>query len=183
MRGNWRTSSIRFDAADAYSDADDDLLPNLDEYQRGTKPQQVDTDGDNAGDGAEVAAFTDPLRADQKPAQGPVLRVGTGALSFQQLTQASPATPRTFWVTNGGTGALSWSVSSDAAWLKATPTAGSAPTEVTVTTSADGLSDGLYTGHLTFTATGAAGSPTVVTVQLLVGSGAAHQLFLPIVSR
>ncbi len=171
------------DAADGYSDADGDLLNNLDEYQVGTQPRQVDTDGDGAGDGAEMAAFTDPLRADQKPAQGPVLRVGTGALSFQQLTPASPAAPRTFWVTNGGSGTLTWSVSSDAAWLKATPTQGSAPTEATVTTTAEGLADGLYTGHLTFTAAGAAQSPTVITVQLLVGSGTAHQLFLPIVSR
>ncbi|MBI4659967.1 MAG: hypothetical protein HY735_14090 [Verrucomicrobia bacterium] len=59
------------DASDASKDQDTDGLANLAEFQRGTEPDNPDTDGDGASDGAEVnrttggqAAATDPLRQD-----------------------------------------------------------------------------------------------------------------------
>ncbi|MCK7544042.1 PA14 domain-containing protein [Marinobacter bryozoorum] len=46
---------------DATSDADDDLLTALDEFWRGTDPDNADTDGDGIPDGAEFAYGIDPL--------------------------------------------------------------------------------------------------------------------------
>jgi hypothetical protein len=43
-----------FDASDAAVDLDNDGLSNLQEYQKGSKPNNNDTDGDNLGDGFEV---------------------------------------------------------------------------------------------------------------------------------
>jgi len=52
-------------AADAAQDEDSDALTNLGEYENGTKPDDPDTDGDLAEDGAEVnQIFTHPLVTD-----------------------------------------------------------------------------------------------------------------------
>ena len=48
-------------AAHASGDLDDDGLSNLEEYQDGTKPNSVDTDGDGIPDGWEVQYGLDPL--------------------------------------------------------------------------------------------------------------------------
>ena len=53
------------DPADAASDADADGLANLAEYERGTRPDLADTDGDGLADGEEVWTFaTNPLAVD-----------------------------------------------------------------------------------------------------------------------
>ncbi|WP_367872146.1 PQQ-dependent sugar dehydrogenase [Luteolibacter sp. Populi] len=52
---------------DALLDADDDDLLNLDEFLRDTDPQVEDTDDDGFGDGAEVAAGTNPKNAASYP--------------------------------------------------------------------------------------------------------------------
>ena len=48
------------DANDAYLDGDDDGLPNVDEYYRGTIPTDPDTDDDTVTDGREVQFGFDP---------------------------------------------------------------------------------------------------------------------------
>lgn len=46
---------------DAYEDPDKDGLTNIEEYQHGTDPEKMDTDGDGMTDGAEVRLGLDPL--------------------------------------------------------------------------------------------------------------------------
>lgn len=54
-----------FSAADASTDADNDGLTNLQEYQLGTNPNSSDTDGDGISDYIETEMiFSDPLVAD-----------------------------------------------------------------------------------------------------------------------
>jgi hypothetical protein len=50
-----------YDPNDANLDNDFDGLTNLEEYRRGTNPNNWDTDGDGISDGLEVQAGTDPL--------------------------------------------------------------------------------------------------------------------------
>lgn len=175
------------DAADAYVDTENDGLLNLQEYQLGTNPRQADSDGDTAADGAEVAVGTDPLRADQKPATGPVLQVGAATLEFIAGADGLSTAPQKFWVTNSGAGALAWSATSDASWLTITPAQGAAPQEVTVSATPGTLGNGVYTGLITFSAAGAANSPTTVMVKLTIGNvvenGMANRIFLPLVNR
>lgn len=55
------TNSLnRLDASDAALDNDADGLTNLQEFERGTNPNNPDTDNDGVNDGDEVAAGTDP---------------------------------------------------------------------------------------------------------------------------
>jgi hypothetical protein len=79
-------------------------------------------------------------------------------------------------VTNPGGGNLSWSATSNRAWLSVTPSSGTTTTEtdsVSVRATAAGLLPGTYTGTITFTgASPAAGTPAAVNVTLTVTAAA-----------
>ena len=171
------------DPVDAFTDADGDELSNLREYQLGTNPTVLDTDTDTAGDGAEVAAGTDPLRADQVPATTPVLSVGPDTLGWVYRQGDPLPDDWLFWITNGGAGSLSWTASDDAAWLSVTPAAGDAPTEIAVSVNPSGLGAGEYTAHITVTASGASGSPHTITVTLKVYASGTRLIYLPVISK
>ncbi len=172
------------DPTDAYVNPDADGLKNLQEYHLGTNPRKADTVGDTATDGAEVTAGTDPLRADQAPANTPVLLVGSNDLQYDLQTGDPAPAPETFWVSNAGTGTIDWTASSDAAWLHATPPGDSAPAQVTLSLDPSGLSIGLSTGHVTVRASGAAGSPHTLTVEMHIWRrGDLPELYLPILRK
>ncbi len=73
-------------------------------------------------------------------------------------------------VTNAGSGTLSFTVASDSPWLMVTPANGSAPSQISIATVLGTLAVGTYTGHVTVTASGAAGSPATVTVTFVVAN-------------
>ena len=98
----------------------------------------------------------------------PVLAVSPATLSFSSVAGGADPAAKTFSVTNTGTGSLSFTTSDDAPWLSATPTSGTAPQDVTVSVDTAGLAAGTYTGKVTVTAAGAAGSPKDVAVTLVV---------------
>ena len=75
---------------------------------------------------------------------------------------------QTFNITNTGTGTLNWSVSSDAAWLVASPTTGIDSGVVTVTVHNTGLAVGPHNAALTISAPNTANSPQTFTVSLKV---------------
>ncbi|MCC6142718.1 MAG: carboxypeptidase regulatory-like domain-containing protein [Candidatus Hydrogenedentes bacterium] len=85
----------------AAGDPDNDTLANALEYDRQTDPNNPDTDGDTVTDGCEVDQGTEPLVATSAVR----LEVSTGSLSFDRR-----AGSKSFTVSNGGTGTLSWTV-------------------------------------------------------------------------
>ena len=96
----------------------------------------------------------------------PILVLSTTSLDFD-----STATERTFTITNGGTGTLTWTVTDDQTWLGVDPDSGSTTTEadeVTVTVDRLGVSPGTYSGTVTVDA-GSAGTQAV-TVSMSVGT-------------
>ncbi|MCC7355795.1 MAG: hypothetical protein IT330_18790, partial [Anaerolineae bacterium] len=167
------------DSTDIVGNPDSDGLENLDEYKMGTNPRQADTDGDGANDGSEVAAGSDPLKADHKPATGPVLSVGANEIGFTVEGGITPA-PKEVWVTNTGAGSLAWTATDDAAWLQVSPGQGDAPEKLTLSVaSVQGLAYGTHTGQVTVTAAGATGSPHVITVELHIVAGQGYRLYMP----
>jgi ligand-binding sensor domain-containing protein len=171
------------DATDAAGDVDGDTLSNADEYALGTHPRQADTDGDGASDNTEIDAGTDPLDPASQPDPNPVLNVGSTSMGFTVNNYSPPPGSKTMWVSNGGGGVLSFSVTKDAPWLDVTPTSGQAPQELTVSANHSGLAIGTYQGHVTVSAPGVSGSPKTITVTLTIDSIPMTYAYLPIVLR
>lgn len=71
-------------------------------------------------------------------------------------------------VTNTGGGTLGWFASADSAWISVNPFGGLAPSTLTVTIDPQGVGLGTHNGTVTVTSPGAAGSPFVVPVQLVI---------------
>ncbi len=98
------------------------------------------------------------------------LAVAPASLSFGAVQGGASPAPAQLSVTNTGTGTLSFTASSDAPWLTAAPTSGSAPQALQVSAAVGSLAPGTYTGHVTVTSPGAQGSPAVVLVTFAVSA-------------
>jgi hypothetical protein len=98
-----------------------------------------------------------------------------GGMSFSLKTGGS-ATSQIVQIGNGGTGSLSWTVTTSTAdggaWLTATPTSGTAPSIATISVTAANLPNGgalagTFSGQLVFQT---AGDTTTIPVTVTVGS-------------
>ncbi|MBI3271083.1 MAG: discoidin domain-containing protein [Planctomycetes bacterium] len=94
----------------------------------------------------------------------PVLSVTPASLAFSPGAGGASPAPVTLLVGNLGGGSLSWSVTSNAAWLSASPASGTAGGTTAVTANTASLPAGNQSAQLTFTAAGASNSPLVVPV-------------------
>jgi hypothetical protein len=101
---------------------------------------------------------------------GPTLAREPASFSRSQCEGASLSS-NVFYVWNAGTGTLAYALSSDAAWLTPSPSAGVSTGEhdrIQIGYATASLAAGTYTGRVTIAAQGAANAPLVVTVVLLV---------------
>jgi len=101
----------------------------------------------------------------------PSLSLSPTTLTFTTTVGGNPAS-QLLTVSNAGIGVMAWSVTSDAPWLWTTPALGSLGTAqgqtAYINVASSGLAAGTYNGALTFTSSGAAGSPAQVNVSLTV---------------
>jgi hypothetical protein len=96
----------------------------------------------------------------------PTLGVSPSTLSFSY--QSGGTIPGTQTISTSSSGAaLSYTTSTSASWLTATPS-GTTPTGISVSVNPQSLSAGTYTGTVTTTATGASNGPQTVAVTLKV---------------
>jgi hypothetical protein len=116
--------------------------------------------------GASNSPVTIPVTLTVKSAS---LVVSPGSIAFFGAAGANtPAT--TLSITNGGTGVLSWTATSDSAWLAMNSNAGSAPSSVTISANVAGLANGSYNGNIAISSANALNSPVTVPVSLEVGN-------------
>lgn len=108
------------------------------------------------------------VSTDVAPPPTPVLQVAPLALNYSAQVGGSNPSSQNISVTNGGSGTLNWSDVSDQGWLSAAPASGTDTGTVAASVNITGLTAGTYTGHLTFSAPGASGSPQIVTVTLTI---------------
>jgi Domain of unknown function (DUF4082)/Bacterial Ig domain/Viral BACON domain len=98
----------------------------------------------------------------------PSISLAPGSMSFTaNLGQPAPPS-QTLVVTNPGSGSFSYTTSTDAAWLSASPNSGSTSGTVTVAVNTASLATGTYNGHVNVTASGISNSPQSVPVTLTV---------------
>ena len=98
----------------------------------------------------------------------PVLSVSTDQLSFNYVIGDNTPAAKSVTVSNSGTGVLNWTLSESTDWLSCNPTSGTQGDNFTVSVSPTGLTAGSYSGDITVSAAGAAGSPKTVTVNFTV---------------
>lgn len=110
----------------------------------------------------------------------PTLMVSQMALRFgtSQGNATNPA-PDSVSVTNTGGGTLAFTATTDSPWLSVTPANGTAPQTLQVSVTLGSLSVNTYTGHVTIAATGAQGSPSIVTVTFVVAPSPSNAPFWP----
>ena len=81
-------------------------------------------------------------------------------------------------ITNSGGGTLLWFASADQPWITLSALGGIAPSTLTVTLDPTGLAGGVYTGTVTVSSPGAAGSPFIVPVQFMITKKACAEIAL-----
>ena len=98
------------------------------------------------------------------------------ALSFNYYIGSPTPAAQAISVT-GTPGTLSFTASaSGGSWLSAAPTSGSTPGTVNVTVNPGGLTAGTYTGSVSIASSGAAASPQMVQITLMVSAISTRQL-------
>ncbi len=95
--------------------------------------------------------------------------VSPASLTFAGETSTSSLTPASLNISNGGTGALTFTGTSDQSWLKLSAASGTTPATLQVGPAMSGLKAGNYTGHVSLSG---GGTTKIVTVTLQVTSPA-----------
>ncbi|MGH9517154.1 MAG: N,N-dimethylformamidase beta subunit family domain-containing protein [Terriglobales bacterium] len=108
------------------------------------------------------------IPASSMPGAPPALLAQPANLTFAAFQRNGNPPSQSVTVYNEGTGALSWTASSSAPWLIASPNSGSTPATLNVSVNAAGLTAGTYTGTVTITAAGATNPPQTINVSLSV---------------
>jgi hypothetical protein len=132
--------------------------------------QATDSQGQTASASVTVVIGSD----ESQP--GPQLAAGPAPLAFRHAYgQPSPA-PLTLSVRNAGSGTLSWTAASNAAWVGLSATAGSGPADLQVSVNPQALLPNRTTSA-TITISAAGSSPVVIPVY--VQRTGAQVLYLP----
>ena len=120
--------------------------------------------------GYESNLFGDPAVRLKKNlgTDGPLIGVYPPELTFFARAGDEELQQVELTVVNDGVGSLSWSASSEQAWLSASPAAGGDGDGIEVSVDASGLAAGIHLGELVFEAPGADNSPFVFVVTLTV---------------
>ena len=98
----------------------------------------------------------------------PSLELGSQALTFQFTNGGAVPAAQNVTITNAGGGTLAWTASSNAYWLVASTSSGTAPSTLTISVNPVNLAAGSYPGIVTVTAPGAIGSPSQISVNLVI---------------
>lgn len=102
------------------------------------------------------------------------LSASPASLKFTQVVGGAAPPSQTISLSAAGVSSLSFTAaasnSGSVNWLTVTPAAGSSPATLTVSANGVNLSQGTYTGAVTVTSPGAAGSPQIIPVTLTVES-------------
>ncbi len=129
---------------------------------------------DNSNNWAELFAsnfknFSDTLNnwEDSIALSFPLPAVSSSALTFHIMSPGVTPTPQVVSVSNFYSGPLTFSITTDASWLTASPVSAVAPQDIQISINSIGLSPGTYTGHVFVFGSG----PAVITVTFMIGPG------------
>ncbi len=101
-------------------------------------------------------------------AQPPMLAVSPSSLTFKYTFSGAVPASQNLSITNAGSGTIAWTASDPDFWVSLAPASGAAPGTLTVSVNPANLAAGSHTSNLQIIAAGAAGSPAVVPITLVV---------------
>lgn len=128
--------------------------------------------------GVQGAPKTIPITLNLTAPAPATLNVTPASLSFTGTAGGANPAAQALSITNGGAGSLNWTAQAQSSgnWLKLNTTSGTTPGTVNVSVDLTGLAANTYSGSVTVTSPGAAGSPKVIGVTLTVGAAPAQSL-------
>ncbi|HEX5647291.1 MAG TPA: fibronectin type III domain-containing protein [Nitrospira sp.] len=103
----------------------------------------------------------------------PSISLSPSTLSFSGVAGGTAPNAQQITLTNPSGGTLSWTTSDDAAWLNLSIGSGTTTTEtdsISASVNPTGLAAGTYTAAVTISASGAANTPQVIPVTLMLGA-------------
>ncbi len=128
-------------------------------------------DGDLGTNGDHAYAAT-TISPSGVPAPRPVIVLSSSQLDFSANLGGPAPPPQTVNILNGGSGALSWTATANAAWLQVSPAAGTAPSLLSISAIPASLALGTSTGLVTVAAPGIP-SETIAVILRVIGPTAA----------
>jgi hypothetical protein len=123
-----------------------------------------------AGTSTIAAAFESVSGSTQLTVTHPILNLSQSAVNFSATFGGSAPLATSVNVSNTGTGVLSFTAVSDVPWLHVSPTNGTAPQALQVSSTIGTMISGNYAGHIYVIAQYAQGSPGVISVQLTIAA-------------
>lgn len=132
----------------------------------GTVTWRLEVSGTVLDDAVTVAASGNLNVVAAGSATGPVLALTPAQIYLQARATDAPVS-RTIRVANSGAGAMSWTATTNQAWLEVRPASGSGAGEVTVTVQPGLLALPLNVGQVTFAVTGLPSQVVTVIVELI----------------
>jgi uncharacterized protein (TIGR03437 family) len=132
----------------------------------GTVTWRLEVNGTVLDDAVTVAASGNLNVVAAGSATGPVLALTPAQIYLQARATDAPVS-RTIRVANSGAGAMSWTATTNQAWLEVRPASGSGAGEVTVTVQPGLLALPLNVGQVTFAVAGLPSQVVTVIVELI----------------
>lgn len=96
------------------------------------------------------------------------LTLGTNSVNFNANYLGPSPSPQNVSLSNGGSGALAWTATSNSSWLAVSPASGTGNATLQVSANSSSLSGGTYNGTITVFSYGAANPAQVINVTLTV---------------
>jgi len=109
--------------------------------------------------------------------EGASIQLNRTKLYFTATSANSTTGPQDVWISNSGTGSMSWTVSDDSSWISISPASGTNSGVITISINTSGLQVGTYISTVSIKSEDAANSPKTITTTLTVKS--ASQDLLP----
>ena len=152
------------------------IQPNLSGLAAGTYTGSVTV----AAAGATGSPVTIGVTLSVAAAAAPSLSVASKTLSFAGTAGGSNPSSQSVAISNSGSGTLNWSASTATAWLSVSPASGTGTGSISIQPNLSGLAAGTYSGSVTVSAAGAAGSPATIAVTLVVSAASTPQPLISI---
>jgi len=116
--------------------------------------------------GGSDAPSAPPTPPPPPPPQAATISASATSLTFSSTAGGANPAAQTVSITNTGGGTLNWTATSSAPWVSVTPSSGTAPSTLTITTIIGGLGVGSHNGSISISASGATNSPVTITLRL-----------------